>query len=279
MIPMMEGVFLEVGQWRSWASVGMLALLLAWESAFPFFHFFREGGRLRHGVRNLALGVVNGAVIGFGFAGAWVATAVLVERSGFGLLHLVALPGWLRLIAAILLLDLWTYAWHRMNHRIPFLWRWHRVHHSDPWMDATTANRFHLGEILFSSLLRIPVIALTGVRPGELAIFELALFAVVQFHHANISLGTRGDAYLSRLIVTPFMHKVHHSRWQPETDSNYASLLSVWDRIFGTFRRRERPEEIHLGLEGYDDTRSQSLGGLLKMPFRSDSAEQSKNSR
>lgn len=275
----MEGILLEAGQWRPWASFGLLALLLAWESVAPFFSFYRDGGRLRHGAKNLALGLVNGIVIALVFSGLWITVALWAESAGFGLLHHLDLPGWLRLLVAVLLLDLWTYFWHRINHRIPFLWRWHRVHHSDPSMDVTTANRFHPGEIVLSSLLRIPLIALIGVRLEELVVYELALFAVVQFHHANVSVGARCDRILSWFIVTPFMHKVHHSRWQPETDSNYASLLSIWDRVFRSFRHRDHPEEIHLGLEEFDDARSQSLGGLVRMPFRSLSRDRLKNSR
>ena len=130
------------------------------------------------------------------------------------------------------------YAWHRINHRVPFLWRFHRVHHSDAQMDVTTASRFHTGEIALSSLLRIPLILALGVTAWQLVLYETMMFGVVQFHYANIALPPRAESVVSRVIVTPTMHKVHHSRWQPETDSNYSAMLSVWDRLFGSFRRR-----------------------------------------
>lgn len=127
-------------------------------------------------------------VTGLLFVGLWWTTAAWAERHQFGLLHWLALPAGVRLAAAFLLFDAWMYGWHRLNHRVPFFWRFHRTHHSDPKMDVTIANRFHLGEIALSSVLRVPVIALLGLQIWELALYELAMFAVVQFHHANVAL-------------------------------------------------------------------------------------------
>ena len=174
----------------------------------------------------------------------------------------------MEMVIAILMFDLFTYWFHRLSHRIPFLWRFHRVHHSDPHMDVTTANRFHLGEVMISSVLRIPLIALAGVELWHLALYELLMFSIVQFHHANIALPGALDRLLRVFIVTPAMHKVHHSRIQKETDSNYTSLFSFWDRVFGSFKIR-KPEDlgkIQLGLDGYDCTDKQRLIGLLKTP-------------
>jgi len=154
-----------------------------------------------------------------------------------------------------------------MNHRVPFLWRFHKVHHSDPHMDVSTANRFHFGEIILSSILRIPVILLLGAELWHLALYEAILYPVVQFHHANIGVGRRLDRFLRLFITTPEMHKAHHSRWQPETDSNYTSLLSIWDRVFRSFRLRKDPHEIQLGLDGYDEPQKQTLWGLLRTPL------------
>jgi sterol desaturase/sphingolipid hydroxylase (fatty acid hydroxylase superfamily) len=160
------------------------------------------------------------------------------------------------------------YWWHRLNHRIPFLWRFHRMHHSDPRMDVTTANRFHIGEIALSSILRLPVIALLGLQLWELALYELAMFSVVQLHHANVALPGWLDRALRWIIVTPFMHKVHHSRWRPETDSNYSSLFSFWDRLFRTFRLRDDPRTLRLGLDEFDSPKDHTLVGLLATPIR-----------
>ena len=249
------------------ALVGLVVLLLL-EGAHPFFAFFRERKeRGRHLLRNLVLGAVNSVLVAVVFASLWVAAASYAEARGLGLLRLGDLPGWAHAGLAVLLLDAWTYAWHRMNHRVPFLWRFHRVHHSDAQMDVTTASRFHTGEIVMSSLLRIPVIVALGVTAWELVLYEMLMFAVVQFHHANIALPPRVEAVVNKVIVTPAMHKVHHSRWQPETDSNYSAMLSVWDRIFRSFRRREALHEVELGLAEFDTPAHQSVAGMLRTPF------------
>lgn len=261
---------------KPYLAFGLLALLLLWESINPFFHFPGGKARLFHGSRNVLLGVANGLLTALAFVGLWWMAADASARHGFGLLHQVAWPGAAEGILALLLLDAWTYTWHRLNHRLAFLWRFHRVHHSDPHMDVTTANRFHLGEIVISSLLRVPLLYLLGIGIGQLAVYEMLMFAVVQFHHANISLGSRFDRILSWVIVTPFMHKIHHSRWQPETDSNYSSFLSVWDRLFRSFRTTPDPATLRLGLDEFADDRSQRLPGLLSTPFRSRASPTSK---
>jgi sterol desaturase/sphingolipid hydroxylase (fatty acid hydroxylase superfamily) len=252
------------------AAIGLVVLLLL-EGAHPFFAFFRDRAeRRRHLLRNLALGLGNTLLIAVVFAGLWVLAAEWARTEGVGLLNLLTsagLPAWAHAVLAVLLLDLWTYAWHRVNHVVPFLWRFHRVHHADAQMDVTTASRFHTGEIVLSSALRIPLIVLLGVYAWELVLYETLLFAVVQFHHANLALPPRVDRLLRMVIVTPAMHKVHHSRWQPETDSNYSSMLSVWDRLFRSFRLRARLDEIRLGLDEFDQPEHGTVAGMLQMPL------------
>jgi sterol desaturase/sphingolipid hydroxylase (fatty acid hydroxylase superfamily) len=180
------------------------------------------------------------------------------------------LQGWQRWAAVLLLFDVWMYWWHRLNHRIPWLWRLHRVHHSDPRMDVTTAHRFHLGEMLLSCLLRVPVLALLGMSLAELASYEVLMFANVQLHHANVALPAWLDRIVRTVLVTPALHKVHHSRLRDETDSNYGSLFSWWDLLFVS-RRTRADSELHsicFGLDGFDASRQQSLTGLLKMPVQ-----------
>ncbi|MCH8524987.1 MAG: sterol desaturase family protein [Balneolales bacterium] len=254
--------------------IAVLVVMAAWESLSPFFSYFRGDVRSRgkHAFRNLVVGATNALLVTGIFVALWFSVAHWAEAQRFGLLHWLqdaaGLPLWAHALGAILLLDAWTYAWHRMNHEIPFFWRFHRVHHSDNKMDVTTASRFHLGEILFSSLLRLPLIALFGVYFWELVLYEILMFAVVQFHHANIGLSEKVDRKLRLIIVTPNMHRVHHSRWQPETDSNYSSLFSVWDRLAKTFRINEKPETIELGLEDMDDDEHQSVKGMFKTPLK-----------
>ncbi len=236
--------------WRAGIAVGVLALLLAWETAQPFFgHFAGVGLRARHGVRNLSLGALNIFVVAVGFAAVWLTTTEWAAAHRFGLLQWTNAPAAWRWPVAILLLDAWTYLWHRLNHIVPLLWRFHRWHHADRAMDVTTASRFHTGEIVLSSLLRVPVLALIGCRIDELALYEVLLFTVVQFHHANISLPERLDRILRAVIVTPNLHKVHHSVVRAECDSNYSSLFSWWDRIFGSFRVARDPRAIVFGVE------------------------------
>ena len=255
-------------QARPWTALAVLIILLVWESITPFFAFSRGREKARHGLINVLFGVVNAVVVGALFAGLWWMTSAWAQAHSFGLFHWFMVPAPARWIGAMLVFDAWMYGWHRMNHRVPFLWRFHRVHHSDPQMDVTTANRFHLGEIIMSSLLRVPVIALIGLRVEELAVYEVLMFAVVQFHHANIGLPPRLDRWLSVVIVTPFMHKVHHSRRQPETDSNYSSLLSIWDRLFRSFRLSDDPHGINFGLDDWDAPQHQDLAGMTLTPFK-----------
>lgn len=254
------------------AMLAGLVLLFLWESLHPFYEHFRGSlkDRGKHAVRNLAMGALNSALVALLFVGLWFAASVWADEYRFGLMHWlqdgVGLPVWAHALGALLLFDAWSYAWHRINHEIPFFWRFHRVHHSDPQMDVTTANRFHIGEIFFSSLFRIPLIALFGIYLWELVLYETLMFAVVQFHHSDVEIPEKVDRVIRAVIVSPNMHRVHHSRWQPETDSNYSSLFSFWDRLARTFRLNPNPREIELGLEGFDREKNQTLGGMLKTP-------------
>ena len=244
----------EIAAWHSKLAVIALVVLLAWETARPFFSYFAGGRekwilRGRHGVINLALGLLNAAVTGLIFSGIWFATTVWAAEHQLGILRWIQMPEWTRWIAALLLLDLWTYFWHRISHVVPFFWRFHKLHHVDRMMDVTTASRFHTLEIVFSSILRVPVLVLVGCGIEQLALYELLLFAVVQFQHANVALPEPLDRLLRVVIVTPYLHKVHHSVAVTERDSNYSSLFSWWDRIFRTLRINRDPRRIVFGVD------------------------------
>jgi len=142
------------------------------------------------------------------------------------------------------------------------------VHHSDEEMDVSSAVRFHTGEIILSSTARLILAPLLGMQIEQVIVFEIILQPIILFQHSNVRLPETLDRLLRCVIVTPRMHWVHHSRYQPETDSNYSSLLSIWDRLFGTFGLRENPDEIELGLEGYTTHQWRGLGGMLISPFR-----------
>jgi sterol desaturase/sphingolipid hydroxylase (fatty acid hydroxylase superfamily) len=201
------------------------------------------------------------------FTGLWAGAADWAARHAWGALSWLGAWPVGHTLGALLALDLWTYWWHRLNHRVPILWRFHRAHHSDPQVDVTTASRFHLGEILLSNCLRIPLILMVGIRLEEIVIYETLLLAVIQFHHANIGLPVALDRLLRCLIVTPAMHKVHHSRVSVETDSNYSSVSSIWDRLFRSFRLRPDPRTIQFGLDDFSNPEDQTLAGILKTPL------------
>jgi sterol desaturase/sphingolipid hydroxylase (fatty acid hydroxylase superfamily) len=242
-----------------------LILLFALESWLPA--AVDRHRRLRHAARNLTLGLLNAVAIAV-LASPFIAqVAGWVEGSRFGLLNLLNLPPVIATATAILLFDAWMYLWHRANHRLDFLWRFHRMHHSDPEMDATTAVRFHTGEILISSALRLAVIPLLVITIYQLLAYEMLLLPVILFHHSNVRFPEKLDAPLRLIIVTPAIHRVHHSRLRPETDSNYSSVFSFWDRIAGTFRLRRDGRPVSFGLDEYDAEEWQRIKGMLITPF------------
>ena len=264
---------LPSANWQHLSSALVLGLLLLWEGISPAQLFFGKsiGPWLRHALQNFGLRAINVACLIIIFYGTlWPWAMAIAERHQIGILNRLQVVASIRILLAILLLDLWTYWWHRLNHVVPFFWRFHRVHHSDRQMDVTTAARFHLGEIWLSSLLRIPVFLLIGLNMSELLIYEGVMFAVVQLHHANISLPEPLDRILRLVIPSPAMHKVHHSDQREETNSNYTSLFVLWDRIFGSLRLAKDPNAIQLGLKEYKEPDQNSFLALMKMPFNRD---------
>lgn len=253
-----------LAQVQPFLAVFVLTLFWTWESFAPMFVRKR---RVKHAVRNLVISVINGVVLVGLFAGATVLVAGYAEQHRVGMLHWLGVTGTIQFIVAFVLLDIWTYWWHRLNHIVTFLWRFHRMHHSDPEMDVTTATRFHVGEIFFSSVIRLILIPLLGIPIGVIILFDFIQLPIISFHHANIHLPRVLDKLLAWFIVTPFMHKVHHSRVRREMDSNFSNLLSVWDRMFGSFVQKERCEEIEFGLDGFDEDEKQSVKGLLATPL------------
>jgi sterol desaturase/sphingolipid hydroxylase (fatty acid hydroxylase superfamily) len=246
--------------------VVLLALFWCWETWQPFFG--QRQGRIRHAGHNLAIALFNTVILGLMFGFATATVAGWTEQNQYGLLNALGLDGLIRFVPALVLLDGWTYLWHRANHALPFLWRFHRMHHSDRHMDVTTATRFHLGEHLGAAVLRLGLIPLLGFEVWHLVVYDTLVLAITQFHHADISIG-RWDRWLRLFLVTPYMHKVHHSDWRPETDSNYSTVLSIWDRLAGTFQMRSEPRSIVFGLREFTDPTWQTFFGMLKTPLSS----------
>jgi sterol desaturase/sphingolipid hydroxylase (fatty acid hydroxylase superfamily) len=228
--------------WQSKTQVVAVALVALWlaEAWVPFYTQFGAGlkHRLGHDAKNLGFGVFNAALLLVLFSAALAAVTSEAADRGFGLLRQVDWSPGVKTLVAFPLFDLWMYLWHRANHRAPFLWRFHRMHHSDPEMAVSTGVRFHTGEALLSALARLAVLPLLGMTLGQLAVYEMVFVPVVLFHHSNVRFPRWLDHGLLALIVTPAMHRVHHSRWRPETDSNYGSVFPYWDFLAGSFRLR-----------------------------------------
>ena len=219
---------------------------------------------------NLGMGAVDTLLVRIIFPTAAVGFAVIAADRGWGLLNQVALPGWVEGLIAFLLLDLVIYGQHRAFHAVPLLWRLHRVHHADLEFDVTTGIRFHPAEILLSMLIKFAAVLVIGAPALTVLIFEVVLNASSMFNHANLKLPAFVDATLRRLIVTPDMHRVHHSIVRRETNSNFGFNLSAWDRWLGTYRAQ--PEAGHegmtIGLAQFRDPAELRLDRLLIQPLR-----------
>lgn len=245
--------------------ISSLSLLLTLESFFPFFPNSRN--RKAHGLRNLGVGIAGFLAVSILFSSLLAGSLEWAEANGFGLLNWISLRGAWEAVAALVLFDLWMYVWHRANHRIPFLWRFHRMHHSDGEMDATTALRFHPGEILLSSAARLCVAPLLGIGMEQVILYETLLQPVILFHHSNVALPEKWDRVLRAVIVSPNMHRVHHSREPGETNSNYSSVFSIWDRILRSFRLRGDARTIRYGLREFPENPWQSFWGMMRTPL------------
>ena len=195
-----------------------------------------------------------------------VAVAAAAERGGFGLLHWLAAPAALAWPAGLLLLDYTMYVWHRLNHRVPLLWRFHLVHHTDLDLDVSTALRFHAGELLLSCGWRAVQVAAIGPSVALVLVFEVVFETATVFHHSNWRLPPALDRALTAVVVTPRMHGIHHSTLEAETNSNWSVMTSWWDRLHRTLRLDRPAETLVIGLPAYREP----LGAtdLLALPFR-----------
>ncbi|WP_425037384.1 sterol desaturase family protein [Primorskyibacter sp. S187A] len=197
-----------------------------------------------------------------------VGAAVDAQIQGWGLFNILGLPLWLEFLLAILILDFAIWAQHLITHKIPLLWRLHRVHHADTDIDVTTAIRFHPVEIALSMVLKIGLVYLLGPAALAVIVFEILLNGTAMFNHANLRLPLWLDRVLRLVLVTPDMHRVHHSVNRAEHDSNYGFALSIWDRVFGTYiaQPAEGHDKMAIGLE-WQDERPSKLGWSLWLPF------------
>jgi len=248
---------------------GVLAAMAAWEVLAP--RRSRTLPRRRRWPANLGIVVLNTALVRLLLPTAAVGVALSAASQGWGLLNYYALPGWAALIVGVVLLDLAIYLQHVMFHAVPVLWRLHRMHHADLDLDVTSGARFHPVEILLSMLIKFAVIAALGVPPAAVVVFELLLNATSMFNHGNVRLAAALEPALRWLLVTPDMHRVHHSIERDETNSNFGFNLSLWDRLFGTYRGEPRAghEAMTIGIPDFrDPAECAKLGAMLAIPFR-----------
>ena len=248
------------------AMVGVFALFALIELLAPA----RRTVRGHRWVTNLALFAIDTLAVRLFVPLLMVGAAGLAAERGWGLLNLVEVPQWAGVALALLAMDLALYTQHWATHRVPLLWRLHKVHHSDPQFDVTTAARFHPLEIIVSMLFKMAVVVALGLPVLGVFLFEAVFNLATLFTHANFALPRRIERPVRALLVTPDMHRIHHSSLGRETDSNYGTLLSWWDRLFGTYTASATngQEGIEIGLEPYQDDRPHSLGWSLLLPFR-----------
>ncbi len=185
-----------------------------------------------------------------------------------GLVHLIAMPRLVQFIVSFLLMDLIFYYWHLANHRVPFLWRFHNVHHIDPDLDVTTAFRFHFGEIALSAAVGVVQVSIIGISAWAFAVYQLVFQAEVLFHHSNWRLPIALERALSKVIVTPRMHGIHHSEVRRENNSNFGTIFSFWDRLHRTLGLNVPQSQIVVGIPAYSQPEDNRIPNALLMPFR-----------
>jgi len=244
-------------------TVALFVAIVLLEALLPF---RQRSHRLRHWGKNGVFALFNTGILALIGASLNVWAFLWIDKNNIGLLNLLEMPFWLKALFASVLFDAWLYVWHRLNHVVPFFWRFHQVHHSDLEMDFSTALRFHPGEVFLSSLLNIGVFMVMGITIELIVIYKLVFNLNVLWHHSNVALPEKWDRPLRAIFVSPNMHRVHHSKEVEETNSNYSSVLSVWDRLFGSYRRRD-PSSIVFGLDYDRDVEDQKLSHLFGRPF------------
>jgi len=258
---------------------GVFAVMAAWEFIGP-----RRKQSIRRGRRwpsNLAVVAVDTLLVRVLFPTTAVGLALFAEARGFGLFNIIALPAWIAVAASVVILDFAIYLQHVLFHAVPALWRLHRMHHADLEFDVTTGLRFHPIEILLSMVIKLAVVAALGAPAVSVLIFEVLLNATAMFNHSNVRIPIGLDRVLRWFVVTPDMHRVHHSIVVRETNSNFGFNLPWWDRLFGTYRAQPAAghEAMTIGIEQFRDPRELGLDRMLVQPFRSDAGRYPLGSR
>jgi len=233
----------------------------------PFSYRIPTVSKTKRWIANLPLSVVNGLIYHWIYFGVIISLLSNNDTAQTGFLNYLGFPFWLKTVLGVLVLDFFIYVWHLLNHEMPLLWRFHRVHHADMNMDVSTANRFHLGEILVSGIVRLLVIYAFGIGYFAYFLFEVLLNIAIQFHHSSIQIHPGFEKIWMLLFVPPSMHRIHHSVKIRERDSNYGVLFSLWDRIFGTFTPKADQENIIIGIGSHRDFSKLGFFHMMIFPF------------
>ena len=253
--------------WRATILIGGIFLFWVMEGVIPLFRF--QYNKYRHAGINLTFTLFT-AIIGFGLAGVLYFTSWWVAENQFGLLYLVELPLWVKIIIGVMLLD-FIGAWlvHWVEHKVKWMWKFHLIHHTDTTVDVTTGLSHHPGETVFRIFFTIMGVFLVGVPIGIVMLYQSLSVLFAHITHANINMPVKVDRVLSYLFVTPNMHKIHHHYTQPLTDTNYGNIFAIWDRVFGTFAEVDDIKNLKYGIDTHmDPEENDQLGNLLKIPFQ-----------
>ena len=248
------------------AALGALGTLVVLEQKYPLRR--QTQSKLRRSIRNLAMAAIAGASVSVAQKPLVEPLSRLVERRRWGLLKIVPLPRPVETLMAVVLMDYTLYIWHWLTHKSPFLWRFHEAHHVDLDLDTTTAIRFHFGEMLLSVPWRAAQVFLVGVSPRALSIWQTLTLVQIIFHHSNLRLPVELERQLALVIVTPRMHGIHHSIVKSETDSNWSTIFSFFDRMHGTIRLNVPQDQITIGVPAYRRDDETTLARSLALPFR-----------
>ena len=252
---------------RAGLLIGGIVFFWVLEGVLPLFAF--QYRKVRHAGMNLFFTLTT-TIIGFGLAGVLLWASDFTASQQIGLLYLIEMPLWAQVMLGVLLLDLvGAYFIHWLEHRVTWMWKFHLVHHSDTHVDVTTGLRHHPGETVFRIGFTILAVLIIGAPIGVVMLYQSLSVLFAHLTHANINLPRRVDRWLSWVLVTPGMHKVHHHYQQPLTDTNYGNIFSLWDRLFGTFAYVADPRSLTYGIDTHMKSEENGrLGNLLAIPFQ-----------
>ena len=259
---------------------GVFAIMASWEILAP--RRALTVSKLFRWTNNLGLVFFNSLILRILFPAAAVGVAAFAQLHGWGLLNYYSLPTLLAIVLSVIAMDFIIYLQHIMVHAVPLLWRLHRVHHADLDYDVTTGARFHTLEIILSMLIKFATIIVLGAPVAAVVIFEVVLNALAMFNHSNVGLAKSLDSFLRWFIVTPDMHRVHHSVEDDETNSNFGFNLTCWDRLFGTYREQPRGGQLGftIGIHKFRDPKqTNGIIGMMLLPFKGKVSEYAINTR